>query len=111
MDRLVQLDLHQQSHHEPVGKVIIAGKLAQLTLSRLDNATSTWLVFDGLDTFTTIEFCGQFVGTTNNQFRQWKFDVTDILKSCKSAPTLSLNFGSAPAIANAIANQPGQERQ
>ncbi|KAL1964799.1 hypothetical protein VTN77DRAFT_6666 [Rasamsonia byssochlamydoides] len=76
----------------------------------LDNATSTWLVFDGLDTFTTIEFCGEFVGTTNNQFRQWQFDVSDILKSCKSAPTLNLNFGSAPTIANAIANEPGQEQ-
>lgn len=85
--------------------------LARTDRFRLDNATSTWLVFDGLDTFTTIEFCGQFVGTTNNQFRQWTFDVTDILQSCKGAPTLSLNFGSAPAIANAIANEPGQERQ
>jgi beta-mannosidase len=78
---------------------------------RLNNAASTWLVFNGLDTFTTIEFCGEFVGTANNQFRQWQFDVSDILKSCKSAPTLSLNFGSAPEIANSIANQPGQQRQ
>jgi beta-mannosidase len=66
-------------------------------------------VFDGLDTFTTIEFCGEFVVTTNNQFRQWKFDITDILKNCKGDPTLSINFGSAPKIVDAIAAEPKQE--
>lgn len=79
-----------------------------LTSHRLNHYDSTWLVFDGLDTFTTIEFCGQFIATTDNQFRQWYFDVSDALKKCKN-PVLSINFGSAPNIVNAIAKQPGQE--
>jgi beta-mannosidase len=64
-----------------------------------DNGTQTYLVFDGLDTFTYIEFCGTGVGNANNQFRQFYFDVADILASCnQSNPTLSLNFGSASKI-------------
>lgn len=62
----------------------------------------TYLVFDGLDTFTYIEFCGKGVGNTNNQFRQYYFDVTDILRSCKREPTLSLNFGSASKITSEL---------
>ncbi|KAF2637032.1 putative beta-mannosidase [Massarina eburnea CBS 473.64] len=72
------------------------------------NANSTWLVFNGLDTFATVEFCGQHVAATNNQFRQYYFDITDIISSCNS-PVLSVNFGSAPIIANATAALPGQE--
>lgn len=72
------------------------------------NAKSTWLVFNGLDTFSSIQLCDQHVASTNNQFRQYYFDVTDILSSC-SDPVLSINFGSAPLIANEIAAQPGQE--
>jgi beta-mannosidase len=80
-------------------------------ISGLSNkADSTWLQFDGLDTFASISFCGQFVASTNNQFRQWWFDVSSILKSCLDANrVLSINFGSAPIIANQIANEPGQE--
>lgn len=77
--------------------------------SRLNTAASSWLVFDGLDTFATIELCGQRVGIANNQFRQWIYDVSEILKSCKGDPTVNIDFGSAPTIANAIANEPGQE--
>ena len=77
-----------------------------LTMHRSKDSDSTWLVFDGLDTFTTIEFCGQFVGTTDNQFRQWIFDVSDIVKHCDKDPVLSLNFGSAPQIVDAIAEKP-----
>lgn len=73
------------------------------------NASSTWLLFNGLDTFTSISFCGQQVASTNNQFRQYFFDVSDILYKCEQEPTLSINFGSAPNIADAIANEPGQE--
>jgi beta-mannosidase len=77
--------------------------------ARSDNSSSTWLIFYGLDTFTSIDVCGQHVASTNNQFRQYYFDVTQILAACQSAPLLSINFGSVPAIANAIAAQPGQE--
>ncbi|KAL6721982.1 hypothetical protein ACLMJK_001087 [Lecanora helva] len=68
----------------------------------------TWLLFNGLDTFTSIEFCGQHVAATNNQFRQYFFDVSNILVNCTSF-VLSINFGSAPYIADQIAAEPGQE--
>lgn len=73
------------------------------------NATSTWLVFNGLDTFTSIAFCGSHVASTNNQFRQYFFEVSEILGACHGDPVLSINFGSAPEIVNAIAAEPGQE--
>ena len=49
------------------------------------NASSTWLRFDGLDTFTSIDFCGQHVASTNNQFRQYWFDVSAAMESCAEA--------------------------
>ena len=73
------------------------------------DASAVWLVFQGLDTFTTISLCNQTVATTNNQFRQYYYEVSDILTSCTSAPILSINFGSAPNIVNDLAAQPGQE--
>ncbi|KAF7193982.1 Beta-mannosidase A [Pseudocercospora fuligena] len=75
------------------------------------NASSTWLLFNGLDTFTSISFCGEHVASTNNQFRQYWFDISSILSSCANAAdrVLSINFGSAATIADAIANEPGQE--
>ncbi|OCK75304.1 glycoside hydrolase family 2 protein [Lepidopterella palustris CBS 459.81] len=73
------------------------------------NSSSTWLLFNGLDTFTSIELCGEHVASTNNQFRQYYFEVSSILSSCAGSPVLSINFGSATQIANAIAAEPGQE--
>ncbi|UKZ58241.1 hypothetical protein TrVGV298_012108 [Trichoderma virens] len=64
--------------------------------------TATWLVFDGLDTYATVKFCDHIVGTPDNQFRQWFYDVSSALASCKSDPVLSINFGSVPRIINAI---------
>ncbi|KAI9723828.1 MAG: hypothetical protein M1828_004078 [Chrysothrix sp. TS-e1954] len=78
-------------------------------LTGLKNGSdATWLLFEGLDTFTSIKLCGKHVASTNNQFRQYYFDVTSILKNC-SKPTLSIDFGSAPNIVDQIAAQPGQE--
>ncbi|THX57704.1 glycoside hydrolase family 2 protein [Aureobasidium pullulans] len=73
------------------------------------NSSSTWLVFNGLDTFTSISFCGEHVAATNNQFRQYYFDVSAILDDCQDEPVLSVNFGSAPKITQEIADEPGQE--
>lgn len=73
------------------------------------NPQSSWLVFNGLDTFTTIEFCGHVIGTTENQFRQYTFDVSQALANCKGDPVLAINFGSASKIADAIANDPRSE--
>ncbi|KAJ5594999.1 uncharacterized protein N7459_001207 [Penicillium hispanicum] len=74
------------------------------------SAKSSWLVFNGLDTFTTIELCGKVIGSTNNQFRQYTFDVSDVLSSCKGSSVLALNFGSAPNIVNAIANDSSSQK-
>ncbi|KAG0651487.1 Mannanase A [Hyphodiscus hymeniophilus] len=80
-------------------------------LHGLDSSSeaSTWLLFNGLDTFTSIEVCGQHVASTNNQFRQYYFEISSILSTCSSDPTLSINFGSAVNISAAIASEPGQE--
>ncbi|KAI9843110.1 MAG: hypothetical protein M1838_002866 [Thelocarpon superellum] len=75
------------------------------------SSTSTWLVFNGLDTFTDIRFCGQPVAATNNQFRQYSFDVSDIYHQCNGSAILSVNFGSAPQIVNTIAAEQGQESE
>lgn len=82
-----------------------------LTFHRLSTSKSSWLVFNGLDTFATIEFCGQFIGTTDNQFRQYTFDISNALKHCNGPPTVSLEFGSAIKIANAIASDPNSQRK
>jgi beta-mannosidase len=71
--------------------------------------TTTWLLFNGLDTFTTIKVCDQQIAATNNQFRQYYFDVSRVLSSCSGKPALSINFGSAVNITADIANEPGQE--
>ncbi|KAI9751876.1 MAG: MAPK protein hog1 [Chaenotheca gracillima] len=82
---------------------------ASMTNLTSENGTATWMVFNGLDTFTDITFCGQHVASTNNQFRQYYFDVSELLSACKGDAVLSINFGSAPMIANEIAAEPGQE--
>jgi beta-mannosidase len=74
------------------------------------NGTTTYLLFNGLDTFATLALCGQPVGTTNNQFRQYFFDVSSILAACNDPATdLTINFGSSVNIANEVANEPDQE--
>jgi beta-mannosidase len=75
-----------------------------------NSTTNTWLLFDGLDTFASIELCGRNVASTNNQFRQWWFDVSDIVdEACAGDAVLSMNFGSAPKIADEIAGEAGAE--
>ncbi|KAJ6598177.1 family 2 glycoside hydrolase [Mycena vulgaris] len=65
--------------------------------------TSTYLVFQGLDTFAHITLCNQVVGDTNNMYRQYIFDVTAILHACHMpAPQLAINFGSAVNITHAL---------
>jgi beta-mannosidase len=89
--------------------VALANWTYSTTLNVPKYGSSSWLLFNGLDTFSSIELCGQHVASTNNQFRQYRFDVTRILDGCKTTPTLSVNFGSAAKIAERIANEPGQE--
>jgi beta-mannosidase len=69
----------------------------------------TWLLFNGLDTFASVSLCGQHVANTNNQFRQYYYDVSKILRAC--APwdrVLSLEFASAPIVANELASKSEQ---
>jgi beta-mannosidase len=73
------------------------------------NNLSTYLLFNGLDTFTSISLCSQHVASTNNQFRQYAFDISSLLASCSGPPALSINFGSAVNITADIAAEPGQE--
>lgn len=81
----------------------------QLTVYRSAKSKFSWLIFNGLDTFTTIELCDQVIGTTDNQFRQYTFDISKALGNCKGDPTLAINFGSAPQVANAIADNPNSQ--
>lgn len=67
-------------------------------------------MFNGLDTIASIYFCQQKVADTDNQFRQYAFDVSALLSKCSSpTPELQIRFASAPATANATASKPGQE--
>ncbi|RDW81477.1 beta-mannosidase mndA [Aspergillus mulundensis] len=69
----------------------------------LEEYESTWLVFEGLDTFATVTFCGKHIASTNNQFRQYSFDVSTSLRECTEDPVIRLDFASAPKTVNAIA--------
>ena len=74
------------------------------------SSSSTWLQFNGLDTFADISLCGCHVASTNNQFRQWWFDVTGIVGECEEEEViLEMEFASAPVIANGIAGEEGAE--
>lgn len=74
------------------------------------NAHSIWLLFEGLDTFTSITLCQCHVAATNNQFREYHFDVTTIASACGSdEPTLEIIFESAQKRVDEVANQPAQE--
>lgn len=70
--------------------------------SNKEKGVATWLVFDGLDTYSTVKFCDRIVATTDNQFKQWSFDVSSALDDCESDPVLSINFGSVPRIINTL---------
>ncbi|PLW41900.1 hypothetical protein PCANC_11039 [Puccinia coronata f. sp. avenae] len=67
-----------------------------------------YLVFNGLDTFCEIQLNGQPIGSTDNAFRSWVFDVTQVIKSSRSHTLpLSLRFASAYAVASKLAHEPG----
>jgi len=67
-----------------------------------------YFVFNGLDTFCDIELNGQHIGSTDNAFRSWVFDVTQVIKSSrKRTLPLSLRFASAYRVASQLAHEPG----
>lgn len=54
------------------------------------------LVFYGLDSIANITFAGQPVAWTNNQFRQYVFDVSDFpARSTRVSNNISISFESA----------------
>lgn len=73
--------------------------------------TTTYLLFNGLDTIADVWLCGQKVASTDNQFRQYYFDVSAILQACSTmgSPELLVQFFSAPGTAAYLASQPGAE--
>ncbi|KAJ7432158.1 family 2 glycoside hydrolase [Mycena latifolia] len=78
-----------------------------LTDLQLPNVVaSTYLIFQGLDTFAHITLCNQVVGDTNNMYLQYIFDVTAILRACHTTPHLAINFGSAVNITHALSAGP-----
>ncbi|MDZ7262426.1 MAG: glycoside hydrolase family 2 protein, partial [candidate division KSB1 bacterium] len=58
------------------------------------------LVFEGLDTITTIWLNGQEIGRTNNMFIPWRFDVTDFLQAGKNE--LIIQFDPSKRVAEAL---------
>ncbi|PLW23510.1 hypothetical protein PCASD_12060 [Puccinia coronata f. sp. avenae] len=67
-----------------------------------------YLVFNGLDTFCDIRLNGYHIGSTDNAFRSWVFDATQVIKSSRNQTLpLSLKFASAYAVASKLAHEPG----
>jgi beta-mannosidase len=73
-------------------------KSEPLTGLNKTNGIQTWLVFEGLDTFTEIKMCNGTVANVGNQYRQFTFDVAATLPKCSGDPILSLNIRSASKI-------------
>ncbi|KAA1067268.1 hypothetical protein PGT21_010034 [Puccinia graminis f. sp. tritici] len=66
-----------------------------------------YLVFQGLDTYCEVHLGGQKVGSTDNAFRSWVLDVTDIVEEHRNRSIpLTLRFASAWDTASRLANQP-----
>ncbi|KAL2069075.1 hypothetical protein VTL71DRAFT_15413 [Oculimacula yallundae] len=64
---------------------------------------STFLEFDGLDTFASIKFCGKPIGATHNQFRQYTFDVSSLVPGCSNSSIIEIEFTPATIAANEAA--------
>ncbi|KAH7336186.1 putative beta-mannosidase [Rhexocercosporidium sp. MPI-PUGE-AT-0058] len=61
---------------------------------------STYLEFDGLDTFASIKLCGTTIGITNNQFRQYTFEVSSSVQRCSDSSNIEIEFAPATSAAN-----------
>jgi beta-mannosidase len=65
--------------------------------------THVELVCDGLDTLATVELNGQVVGSANNMFRQWRWDVGHLLRTGDNE--LLIRFASPVAFVQAAQAQ------
>ncbi|MCF7854609.1 MAG: hypothetical protein K9N51_07425, partial [Candidatus Pacebacteria bacterium] len=61
--------------------------------SALLRRTCILLQCEGLDTLATIEINGQTVGSANNMFRLWEYDIRDALREGEN--TIAVRFDSA----------------
>jgi beta-mannosidase len=89
--------------------VAISNWTYSTTIEARKDSNSSWLQFNGLDTFADIYLCEKHVASTDNQFRQYYFDVSEIVRTCTKGLDLKIDFGSAAEIAKGIAEMPGQE--
>ena len=55
-------------------------KISFQSPEKLFKEEKLFLVADGLDTLTSVTLNGIQLGETNNQFRQWRWDISNILK-------------------------------
>ena len=55
------------------------------------------LVLEGLDTFASVYLNGELLGTTDNMFRTWRFDIGDTLRS-NGANLLAIGFAPASQV-------------
>ena len=53
------------------------------------------LIFEGLDTFATVTLNDKLLGQTDNYFRTWVFDVSDLLHRDTAPNTIHILFRSA----------------
>ncbi|KAF7976237.1 hypothetical protein HWV62_7270 [Athelia sp. TMB] len=74
-------------------------------LSTAPNTTS-YLIFDGLDTFASVSLCATLLLTASNQFLQYTVPLPPALLASPacSAPVLEVAFTNAPAMAAYLAN-------
>jgi beta-mannosidase len=69
-----------------------------LSLISLLPSPKVELVAEGLDTIAVVTLNGQQLGQTDNMFRRWRFDVTNVLTS--GTNTIEVAFTSAATWAN-----------
>ena len=60
--------------------------------AELSGETRIVLEFEGIDTAATITANDQIVGTTDNMFVKYYFDITDAVKVRKTTLLSSMNF-------------------
>ena len=65
-----------------------------------------FLVFDGLDTIANIELNGKTVGDTNNMFRQYRFPISELVKT--TGNILQVLFQSPIRVGNELIEQFGE---
>jgi len=74
-----------------------------LPAEALSASRAGFLDFDGLDTFATIRLNGRKVGTADNMFHEWRFEVTKLLKA--GTNTVEVEFASPQREAQRLADR------